>query len=137
MTVSILGQMVTKKGYAMQFVHIAKTKSQSAMPKVAAFLRKIECKKFPMAVLNAMTIEQKMQVRKRHEQQGIKHAVKHTSAEATIAALEAQLRINSQTMEGDLKQKKGETPEEAAWGRNRENPVVIFQALHGKCKEPS
>ena len=44
-TVSYLGQMVSKTGYTMQPIHIAKTRSQSAKPKVTAFMGKIECKK--------------------------------------------------------------------------------------------
>ena len=41
-------------------------------PKVAAFMGEVECKKYPKKVLNSMTKEQKMKVRKLQEQQGIK-----------------------------------------------------------------
>ena len=37
-TLSYLGQMVTKKGYNMQYINIAKTRSQPLVPKVAAFM---------------------------------------------------------------------------------------------------
>ena len=50
-----------------------------------------------------MTKEQQMQIRMLCEQQGMMHALKQTSAEAMIAALEARLRINSQPKEGDVK----------------------------------
>ena len=47
-----------------------------------------------------MNREQQMQVHKLHEQQGIKHTAKQTSADARIAALEAKLRIASHPEEG-------------------------------------
>ena len=40
-----LGQMVTKKGYHMQFVQISKTGSHPTEPKLVLFIGKIECKK--------------------------------------------------------------------------------------------
>ena len=40
-TVSYLGLMIMKEGYNMQLIHIAKTRSQPAKPKVAAFIWKI------------------------------------------------------------------------------------------------
>ena len=62
---------------------------------MAAFIWKVECKKLPKAVLNSMTKEQQMQVCKLYEQQGIKPAMKQTSADVGIAALEAMLGITS------------------------------------------
>ena len=70
-------------------------------------------------------------------QQSIKPATKQPSAEARIAALEAQLRINSQLEESDIMKNEGESPREPAWVRNRGNPMVTCQALGGKYKEPS
>ena len=78
---------------------------------------KVECKKYPSAVWNSVTNEQQMQVRKLHEQQGIKHAAKQTSADAMIAALLAKLMICSQPKESDIKKIEGETPQEPARGR--------------------
>ena len=49
-TVSYLGQMVMKKGFSMQSIHIAKIRSQPVKPKLVAFMGKIECKKYPKAV---------------------------------------------------------------------------------------
>ena len=83
-----------------------------------------------------MTKDQQMQVRKLFKQQDIKPTSKQTSTDARIAALEAQFGLSSQPKEGDVKKKEGETPEEPAWGRNRGNPVVTYQALGSKCKEP-
>ena len=60
----------------MESVHIAKTRSQLMRPKVAAFMGKIECKKYPKTVWNFMTKEQQMQVCKLHEQQGTKPVMK-------------------------------------------------------------
>ena len=97
-TVFYLGQMVTKKSLLMQFVHIAKTRSQPMRAKVAAFTKKVESKKHPEAVWNSMTNEQQTQVRK--------------CVDAKIAALEAKLMINSQDKESDVKKSKGETPKE-------------------------
>ena len=54
-TVSYLGQIVAKKSYSMQSVHITKTRNQSVKPKVAAFIRKIECKKYHKTLLNSMS----------------------------------------------------------------------------------
>ena len=59
-----------------------------------------------------MTKDLHMQVRKLHEQYGIKLAMKHTSAGARVAALEAKLGVSSQSKEGDVKKTEGETPEE-------------------------
>ena len=50
-----------------------------------------------------MSREQQMQVRKLCDQKGIKPAMKQTSAEARIAALEAHLGMISQP-KGDAKQ---------------------------------
>ena len=113
-TVSYLGQMVMKKGRTMQSVHIAKTGSQLVRPNVAAFRGKIDCKKYPKAVWNFMTKEQKMQVHKLDEQQGIKPTTQQTSTDARIAALDMEFRINYQPEEGDAKKKEGEAPEEPA-----------------------
>ena len=46
-TMSYLGQMITKEGNAMQSICVAKTESKVAKPKVAAFMGKIECNKYP------------------------------------------------------------------------------------------
>ena len=37
-----------------------------------------------------------MQIRKLHEQQGIKHAMKQTSADSRITALKEKLKVSSQ-----------------------------------------
>ena len=58
-------------------------------------------------------------IRKLQEQQDIKHISKQLSIEATIFALETQLRVNSQ-------------PEES----NVMNLIVTHHALDGECKEP-
>ena len=63
-TVSYLGRMVRKKNLMMQSVHITKTRSQPVMPKVAAFIRKVECKKYPKAVWNSMIKKQHMHIPK-------------------------------------------------------------------------
>ena len=55
--------MVMKKRLIMQSVGIMKTGSQPVRPKMAAFMGKIECKKYPKAAWNSMTREQQMQVR--------------------------------------------------------------------------
>ena len=78
----------------------------------AAFMGKIECKKYPKAVWNSMTKGQQMQVGKLHEQQGIMLATKQSSTEARIFAPESQLRISSQPKKGDAKAKEGELPKE-------------------------
>ena len=83
-----------------------------------------------------MTKEQQVQICKICEQQGIKPAMKQTSTDARIAALEAKLGINSQLKEGNTKKKKGEAPKEPAWRRNRWNPVVTCKAYCAKHKEP-
>ena len=62
--VSYQGQMITKKGTSMQSIHISKARSCPVKPKVVAFIGKIECKKYPMAVWNTMTKEQQIQMRK-------------------------------------------------------------------------
>ena len=49
-TLNHLGQMATKNGCTMQLVCIAKTWSQPAITRVAAFMGKIEYKKYPMTV---------------------------------------------------------------------------------------
>ena len=81
-----------------------------------------------------MSRDKQMQVKKLHEQQGIKPVTKQIRAEARIAALKAQLGINSMLEEGDAKQ-EGESPKEQGWGRNRGNPVVTCKALNSKCME--
>ena len=75
-----------------------------------------------------------MQVRKLREQQVIKPVSKQPRIGARIATLEAQL-INSLPEKDYVLKKEGETPIETAWGGNRENPMVIHQALSGKYKE--
>ena len=93
--------------------------------------------KCPKAVWNSMTREQQMQVRKLCEQQGIKPAVKQTSADARISVLEAKLGITSQPVQGDVNKKEGETPKEQKCGRNRGNSDMTHQASGAKHKEPS
>ena len=90
----------------MQSLCIAKTGSQPIRPKVAAFMGKIECKKYTKAVWNSMSKEQQMQMRGLCEQQCIKPVSKHPKIEARIAALEAQLRVHSQPEQGDIVKKK-------------------------------
>ena len=63
--------------------------------------------------------------------------MKQTSADSSIVVLEAKLGISSEPKDGDVKKTKGETPKEAARGRNRGNPVVTHQALGTKHKKPS
>ena len=105
---SYLGQMVMKKVLTMQSIYTAKTKSQPERTKVAAFMGKVECKKYPKAVWNPMTKEHQMQVCKLYEQQGIKPAMKQTSTDARIATLEAQLGISSHSKERVMSRKKRE-----------------------------
>ena len=62
--------------------------------------------------------------------------MKQTSTDARINALETKLGITSQPKENDVKKKKGETPKEPKWGKNRGSPVA-HQALGAKHKEPS
>ena len=56
--------------------------------------------------------------------------------EASIAAIEAQCKIDSQPEEGDVTKNEGKTPWEQAQGRNRGNFALTCQASGGKCKEP-
>ena len=56
------GQMVVKNIYTVQSIHIVKTRSQPMKPRVAAFMVKIECKKYPKVVCNFMLREQQMQI---------------------------------------------------------------------------
>ena len=81
-----------------------------------AFMGKVKCKKYPKVVLNSMTREQQMQVRKPQEQQGIKPTMRQTSTDARISSLEAKLGITSQPEQGDVKEKEGKTPKEPKWG---------------------
>ena len=60
---SYLCQVVTKKGYNVKSIHIAKTGSQPAKPKVVSFMAKIECQKYLKAVWHSIFREQQMQVR--------------------------------------------------------------------------
>ena len=133
---SYLGLMLTKKGLIMQSVQIAATRSQLVRSKVAAFMGKVECKKYPKAVRNSVTREQQMQVRMLQEQQGIKPTMRQTSTDARISALEVKLGITSQSEQSGVKEKVGETPKEPKWGRNRGNFVVTCHALGAKHKEP-
>ena len=91
----------------MQFIHIAKTKSQWVKTKVVAFMGKIVCKKYAKAVWNPVRM---------HEQQVIKPAIRHPIFESKFAALEAQLGVYSQSKEGDVEKNKGETLIKPAWG---------------------
>ena len=135
-SMSYMGQMVMKIGLISQSVCITKNGSQPMWSKVVAFIWKVECKKYPKAVRNSKTREQEMQVRKLHEQQGIKPTMKQTSVDTRIAALEAKVGITSQPKKGDVKKKEGETLEEPKWERNSRNPVVTHQASGAKHKEP-
>ena len=47
-----------------------------------------------------------MQLRTLHEHQGMKLAMKQTSADARIATLKAQLRVSSQLLDDDVKKKE-------------------------------
>ena len=84
-----------------------------------------------------MSREQQMQVSRLCKQQGIKPASKQPSAVVRIAAIKAQLSVNSQPEEGDVRKKEGETTTYLAHRRNRGYTVVTHQALSAKCKEPS
>ena len=79
-------------------------------PKVAVFMQKVECKKYPNSVWNFITREKKMQVYKLCKQQGIKPTTKKTITDAKIAALEAKLRITSQPKEVMSRRRKGRLP---------------------------
>ena len=67
-----------------------------------------------------MTKEQQMQVRKLHEQQGMKPAVNQSSEGARIAALEAQLGISSQ-QGGRCQEEMWRNHKQPASGGNRGN----------------
>ena len=73
---------------------------------------------------------------KLQEQQDIKPTSKQFSAEARIAAFEAQPRINSHLEEGNVVKEEGNTHPESAWERNRWNPMVTCKASGDKHKEP-
>ena len=92
-----------KKSLLMQSVC---TRSQPVRPKVAAFMGNVDCKNYPKIVWNSMIREHQMQERKLHEKQGIMPAMKQTSLDTGIVALEAKLRISSQSKEGDAKKTK-------------------------------
>ena len=66
------------------------------------FMEEIEYKKYLEAMWNNMSIEQQVQIRKLHEQQGIKPTYKQQSADARIAASEARPRVNFHTGEKDV-----------------------------------
>ena len=51
--ISYLGQKVMKK--SVQSIHSGGTRGQPVKPKVATFMGKIKCKKYPKAVWNSMT----------------------------------------------------------------------------------
>ena len=111
-TVSYLSQMVMKKGYNMQSIHIAKIGIQLVKPRVVPF-------------------------RKLHEQQGIKPTVHQPSAEARISSLEAQLGVDTQPKRVMWQRKREGLPKNnPAWVKSRGNPVVTHQASDGKCKKP-
>ena len=59
MTLSYHGQMVTKKNYNMQ------SRSQPLKPKVTVIVGMIKCKKYPKTVLNYLSKEKQMQMRKK------------------------------------------------------------------------
>ena len=60
---------------------------------------------------------------------------KKPSMEARILTLEVKVRVNSQPKEGDVVKKDLEIPTLLAWGWNRMNATVTFQASSGKCNE--
>ena len=62
-------------------------------------MEKIDCKKFPKAVLYSMFREQKMQVRHVQEQHGIKPTSEQLSTKVRIATIDVQLQVNSQSEE--------------------------------------
>ena len=99
----------------MQYIHIAKNRSQLVNPKVAAIMGKTECKKYIKAVWKSMFKKQQMQVNKLCKQHAIEPITRQTSAKARIAALGAQLGVNSQPKEGDVKKKERETPIKPAY----------------------
>ena len=136
-TVCFLGQMVMKKGPSMQSVYVAKAGSHLVRPKVVAFTGKVECKKYPKAVLNFITKEQQMQVRKLGQEQGIKPAIMGTSAEARVIALEAKFGVSSEPKQVKTEENLGETLNGLVLGRNRRNSAVTCQALDAKCKDLS
>ena len=51
--VSYLVQMITKKGFHVQSVHIAMTGSQPAKPKMMLYMGKVEYEKYPNAMYNS------------------------------------------------------------------------------------
>ena len=55
-----------------------------------------------------MSREQKMQVRKLQEQQSIQPTSKQLITEVRIAALKAQLRVNSQLKDSDVMERERE-----------------------------
>ena len=69
-----------------------------------------------------------MQIRKLHEQQGIRLAARQTSADARIVVLDAKLMVRSQPKEGDDKKMKGETPEESAWKETE--AILLYLTRH-------
>ena len=87
-----------------------KNRKLLAKLKVMVFMGTVEYKKYPKAVWNSITKEQQMKVRKLCEQQGIKPAVKMTSADTRIAALEAKLGVSSQPKEGNVKNWREKLP---------------------------
>ena len=76
-----------------------------------------------------------MKVKKLQQEQGIKPAIKQTSADARNAALEAKFKTSSQPKESDVKKTKEETRKNQAWGRNRRNSAVNCQEFGSKCKK--
>ena len=62
---------------------------------------------------------------------------KQPSTEAGIAALHAQLAVNSSPGEGYVKKKGGQTHAELAWRRNKENQMITYQAPGGIEKKPA
>ena len=83
---------------------MAYIRSQPVKPQVVHFMGKIEWDKHPKTVVNSKSSEQ-MHVGKLWEQQGIKTISKQPSTVARIPAFEAQLRVNSQSEEGDIVKK--------------------------------
>lgn len=53
------------------------------------------------------------------EQQDMKPAYKQPSAKVRVAAIKAELRVDSQPDDGNIMRSEGETPIDPAWRRNR------------------
>ena len=75
-----------------------------------------------------MTKDQQMQVRQLQEQQGNNPDTKQASTEAVIAAVEAQLGINSQPKKGDGK-KRGRDSQRTNVGKKQRESCNYLQCI--------